>query len=124
MANAMYAHETRNETRKPFRSKSYLDHIRAKNCIVCLAQPPSQAHHVILTGGWGSKGPDSMTLPLCGNCHEAMENHPKYFKDRVEQTLRLIVDFMSEYMGEQEATVKAGEKEILELVDRWKRSSN
>lgn len=39
-------------------------------CVVCGAPPPSDAHHCIC-GRYGTrKAPDSMTIPLCKECHQ------------------------------------------------------
>lgn len=66
---------------KTWRSKEYLNHIRGYQCVACLSDPPSEAHHF---SGMGNKGTahkcqDSQVIPFCGYCHRAIHNDPKRF---------------------------------------------
>jgi len=53
-----------------YRSKSYLEFIRSRPCLMCGA-PETVAHHEPLgSAGKGIKAPDSHCIPLCAYCHQ------------------------------------------------------
>lgn len=67
---------------RPYRNPAYLAFIRTLDCCEC--QYPAylgniEAHHVI-TGGTSTKGPDNITVPLCGfnarGCHNKADKTP------------------------------------------------
>jgi len=49
-------------------NEAYLEYIRNEPCLVCLAPPPSDPHH-LLSGVVGGKGPDESAVPLCRQHH-------------------------------------------------------
>ena len=61
--------------------KAYLAWLRTKFCMICGANPPSQAAHVRL-GGRGGTGikPLFSAVPLCANCHgiQHSKSHETY----------------------------------------------
>lgn len=60
-----------------YRSKKYLDYVRAHDCSACGKRAPSDAHHVaargispaIHGGGMGQKMDDMWVVPVCRRCH-------------------------------------------------------
>lgn len=66
----------------PFRSKKYLEFVRAQNCCSC-GWPATlgeiQAHH-IETNGMATKCGDDLTVPLCSpnarGCHARADKSP------------------------------------------------
>lgn len=80
---------------KPYRSRRILDAVKAMKCARCNDRPPSDPHHV-----FGSAGPlkssDYTTVPLCRECHEYVEAHPKENAALLEALfltmLRIIAD--------------------------------
>ena len=63
--------------RGPWRSRAYLDTVRAKPCCVCGADGPSDPHHIGPLGshGMGQQCADYYTVPLCRRCHDAWHDH-------------------------------------------------
>ena len=57
---------------QPYRNEKHLNWIRSKPCCHCWKPPNSHAHHLIgifKNGIMGGKQDDSLTIPLCGECH-------------------------------------------------------
>ena len=59
---------------KPTRQQdeSYLNYIRAMNCIACM-NPETIAHHLD-RGGLSTKGSDYLTVSLCQKCHQTLHD--------------------------------------------------
>ena len=58
------------------RDKAHLAFLRGLPCAMCLAPPPSDAHHSTShPRGLGLKSGDEYAFPLCHTCH--MEFHDK-----------------------------------------------
>ena len=56
---------------KKYRSNKYLKSVRGEPCLICMAPPPSQAHHMRHSEhrGFSQKVGDQFTVPLCWKCH-------------------------------------------------------
>lgn len=69
---------------KPKRDARWLSFIRSLPCCMCLAPPPSEAHHSLAhKPGLGMKASDHHTLPLCGGpqgCHAGLHTYQGRFK--------------------------------------------
>lgn len=51
-------------------ARRHMDRVKQLPCVICLAPPPSDAHHVI-SGRYGSrKASDFDTIPLCKAHHQ------------------------------------------------------
>lgn len=64
---------------KPYRSKAYLAWVASLDCCGC-GMPANEAHHIIsagLGGGMGTKPSDSLTMPVCRSCHDAIHRDVK-----------------------------------------------
>ena len=70
---SMKQHRTRKQLRK---SAPYLTWLRGKPCFLC--GRPGEPHHVKLgdNSGTAMKPPDYDCLPVCRDCHEAIEGGP------------------------------------------------
>jgi len=87
------------QKQKTFRSKAFLDFIRAKRCQVCGKPPPSHAHHEPFKRGFmGGKAPDTFTIAMCWRCHR--RRHDVGFGFWMDKTPHeIIAKNMLEYMG-------------------------
>lgn len=69
---------------KPRRDPAWLKFIRSLPCCMCLAPPPSEAHHSLAhKPGLGMKASDHDTLPLCSGprgCHAGLHTYTGRFK--------------------------------------------
>ena len=60
---------------KTFRSKKYLAFVRGLPCVICYSADRVVAHHESFLddrGGTSLKSSDSLTMPLCFECHGAV----------------------------------------------------
>jgi hypothetical protein len=84
-----------------FRSKTYLDYVRAHECCSCGSGAPSEAHHCAppgispaITGkGMSQKADDMWTVPVCKICHTLWHGSSTYRRFRgmsVDQSDHLI----------------------------------
>lgn len=57
--------------KSPLRDAGYLAWVRTLPCGFCRAARPSEAHHVVPSGGgrMGKKTDDDRTVPVCRVCH-------------------------------------------------------
>lgn len=57
------------------RCQAHLARVAALPCCLCGAAAPSLVHHVRegQFAGWGQRGHDMFTLPLCPGCHQGPE---------------------------------------------------
>lgn len=91
--------------RAPYRSRPYLDFVRARECCSCIAPGPSDPHH---TGsrGVGQKADDYSCVPLCRRCHEEVtDRYTLPGRDRTEVVphfLRVQVALLSEWAHDAE----------------------
>lgn len=80
--NTGYTHRSgtviSNNKEPPFRSRSYLDFIRARPCHHCAEPAPSEAAHFAPRGdggGMGMKADDRRCVPQCHRCHSYWHQH-------------------------------------------------
>lgn len=64
------------------KNPAHLKFIRSLPCSVCLAMPPSHAHHSTADRhSMGKKASDLDTFPLCGQCHQDFHDAKGRFRD-------------------------------------------
>ncbi len=64
---------------KAFRSRAYLDWVKAQPCVVCGA-PADDPHHLAHVGGMSGMGmtaPDSLAMPVCRPDHDRIHREPE-----------------------------------------------
>lgn len=86
---------------KPQRSKKHLAFIRTMNCCVCGKHPVEAAHiRHNGNGGMGLKNDDSMTVPLCPDCHRLQGNFgEKRFWGKQLELAKHLAKELSAYSG-------------------------
>lgn len=63
------------QKQKPLRSPKYLSFIRSQSCCNCLTDIGIQAHHIRGHGGvMAGKVHDTLTIPLCAECHSLLHS--------------------------------------------------
>lgn len=65
---------------KPWRSEKHRRNVAALPCACCGKADPSQCAHANATKGAGLKVCDSLTFPLCPDCHRAHDQGGVYTK--------------------------------------------
>src|ERR1700730_716813 len=56
-------------------SAKHLENVRELPCLVCMKEPPNEAHHLLRTGehGMGRKSSDQWAIPICAFHHDARQ---------------------------------------------------
>lgn len=78
----MYRYRLQKGLAKPFRSRSYLDWVKAQTC-PCGA-PADDPSHVNVGGykGIGTKASDLFVWPSCRSCHQLYEEHRQQWREQ------------------------------------------
>ncbi|WP_234704878.1 DUF968 domain-containing protein [Achromobacter marplatensis] len=74
------------------RSEQHRRNVAALNCACCGRHGPSQAAHANITKGMGLKACDSLTFPLCPECHRDLDQGGKFTKEARRQREWVYVD--------------------------------
>lgn len=74
------------------RSEQHRRNVAALNCACCGRQGPSQAAHANFTKGMGLKACDSLTFPLCPECHRDLDQGGKLLKEARRHREWIYVD--------------------------------
>jgi hypothetical protein len=101
---------TRVHTR-PERSEQYMAHVRAKACCHCVADAPSDPHH-LGREGLGQKVHDYRCVPLCRKCHDEVERtgQLEFWGEDTRKELELVLARqLLNYFGLPGITVHADE---------------
>lgn len=84
--------------RKAFRSRRYLDWVKAQDCVMCGA-PADDPHHIKGVGhmsGAGMTAPDSMAMPVCRPCHDEILRTPELWAQQWEWVAKTLDKALSD----------------------------
>jgi len=87
---------------KPIHNEEWLDRVRAMPCCKCQRPAPSTPHHIFGSFGSGMKNcktSDIYTVPLCLDCHRALEGKMEAFLELFVIWFKLNDIFVREQIG-------------------------